>query len=46
MKKHEVEKIRLQKGAEIVNRQEENKNLYMEDAKVVFKNGKVFYVSA
>ncbi len=45
MKKHEVEKIRLQKGVEIVNRREENKNLYMEDAKVVFKNGKVFYVS-
>ncbi|QFJ53378.1 hypothetical protein [Pseudobutyrivibrio xylanivorans] len=45
MKKQEVEKIRIQKGAEIVNRREENKNLYMEDAKIVFKNGKVFYVS-
>lgn len=44
MKKKEVEKIRIQKGTEVYNRREENKNLYMEDARIIFKEGKVFYL--
>lgn len=46
MKKKEVEKIRVQKGTEVYNRREENKNLYMEDTKLIFKDGKVFYLPA
>ena len=46
MKKKEVEKIRIQKGTEVYNRREENKNLYMEDARIIFKEGKVFYLPA
>ncbi len=46
MKKKEVEKIRIQKGTEVYNRREENKNLYMEDTKLIFKDGKVFYLPA
>ena len=46
MKKKEVETIRIQKGTEVYNRREENKNLYMEDAKIIFKDGKVFYLPA
>ncbi len=46
MKKQEVESIRVQKGAEVFNRREENRNLYMEDAQIIFKDGKVFYMPA
>ena len=46
MKKKEVETIRVQKGTEVSNRREENKNLYMEDARIIFKDGRVFYLPA
>ena len=46
MKKQEVESIRVQKGVKIIDRREEVRDLYMEDAKVIFKNGRVFYVPA
>lgn len=46
MKKMEVEAIRIQKGTEVYNRREENKNLFMEDARIIFRDGKVFYLPA
>lgn len=45
IKKQEVENIRLQKAAEVYNRRFEN-NLFVEDAKIIFKDGKVYYLPA
>ena len=44
MKKYEVEKICIQKEIEVSNRCAENKNLYMENARIIFKDGKIFYL--